>query len=160
MTLLDQLRLHTRTRHATLDAAIDVTARYPAFLQASLAALDELEPAIARWRPIAARREALRADLAELGAPAIPAVPLPFAPATPVEALGCAYVVEGSALGGAVLAKRVADQPTRYLRIGGAWKSFAAELAAHAADDRACALACATFDHYAAAFRAAGVLAS
>lgn len=141
-----------------LDAGIDVVAKYPAFLQASLAALDELEPAIARFRPIASRREALLADLAELNTPPLPALPLPFTPTNPIDALGCAYVVEGSALGGAVLAKRIPDAPTRYLRIGGAWKSFAAELAAHAADDRACALACATFDHYAAAFRAAGVL--
>jgi heme oxygenase len=83
-------------------------------------------------------------------------------------AWGAAYVVEGSALGGMVLAERVeavrgAAAPTRYLRLRGRataehWRAFVAELARAEREldagerEAACAAACALFAAYEAAF--------
>jgi heme oxygenase len=178
--LLTALRSATRARHARLDEAIDgafTRDRYVAFLGASLAAVEGIEPAIERWRPAGAhpsRRERLRADLRALGAPA-PVASDALAVADDSEAVGAAYVLEGSALGGQVLARRVVaalgEVPMSYLApqggpaTGARWKQFLAALERHgaatpaSAHARACAAACATFDRFADAFVRAGLLA-
>jgi heme oxygenase len=181
--LLSTLRTRTAAAHARLDdglaraGGLDAE-RYAAFLRASLAVVGPVEPALARWLPAAAtpsRAAALRADLAALaagdatGAECAPGESL-ASPA--IESLaaawGAAYVVEGSALGGMVLAERVeavhgAAAPARYLRLRGRataehWRAFVAELARAergfdaGAREEACAAACALFAAYAAAF--------
>jgi heme oxygenase len=177
--LLTALRSATRARHARLDQAIDgafTRDGYVAFLGASLAVVEAVEPAIERWRPAAdhpSRRERLLADLRGLGAPA-PGASAPMAFADASQALGAAYVLEGSALGGQVLARRVeaalGDVPTRYLAphggpaTGVGWRQFLVELQRHgvaapaSARARACDAACATFDRFIDAFVAAGLL--
>lgn len=182
-SLLSTLRTRTADAHARLDERLaragGLTAqRYPAFLRASLAVIAPLEPALARWLPAVAapsRAAALRADLAALAGDA--AVAPTDVPALDSHAAACgaAYVVEGSALGGLVLAERVEAvhgpaAPTRYLRLRGRataehWRSFLAELAraergfAAADRDAACATACALFAAYEAAFAGHGVVA-
>jgi heme oxygenase len=171
--LLHALREATASRHAELDQSLPLAApgltleRYVAFLRGSLAALEDLEPAIAPlcWRPELRRCACLRHDLEELGAPptASPEIEASPAPAGRADLLGCAYVIEGSTLGGLVLAERVeralATHATSYLRLRGAdtaraWRAFLAVLDEQDADmteadrDRACNAARATFDRY------------
>jgi heme oxygenase len=176
--LLHALRDITRTRHQALDAALGLDAeritrdRYVAFLRGSLAAARALEPSVARWLAPAgpSRAASLERDLTALGGAPPPRVD-PFEPASLPEAVGCAYVIEGSALGGAVLAGRVERAlraaPTSYLRLHGsdpghAWARWLRALDAHDAAmsgadrDRACGAACRTFELYARAFAAAG----
>lgn len=162
MAILDDLRGATREQHAELDASVDL-ARYPAFLVSSLAAVEQVEPAIARWLPYPIERiPALRADLDELGL--VPAASEPFSLANRSEAWGAAYVLEGSTLGGMMLAENTGAPAKRYLRLRGKqtaarWKAFLAELAAAELDPQGCcAAAVATFTHYARAFRTHGAM--
>jgi heme oxygenase len=183
VSLLAALRARTAAQHAALDEAFHgalTRPRYVGFLRGSLAVLAELEPALARWLPATvtpSRVERLRSDLHALGAD--PAVhPIPVAVPTGFAAsLGAAYVIEGSTLGGMVLAGRFAaelglapDEATSYLRLRGRqtarhWRGFLDELTrADATLDgparrAACTAAAATFDAYAAALRAHGALA-
>lgn len=182
-SLLSSLRSRTAAAHARLDDGLSragglAAGRYPAFLRGSLAVIAPLEPVLARWLPAVgtpSRVAALRADLAALaGEAAIAPVEVP-ALDSHAAACGAAYVVEGSALGGLVLAERVeaahgATAPTRYLRLRGRataehWRSFLAELARaergfDAGDrDAACATACALFAAYEAAFAGHGLVA-
>jgi heme oxygenase (biliverdin-IX-beta and delta-forming) len=183
LDLLTLLRERTRDRHARLDAAIDfrandiTTGRYAAFLRGVLAVVTPLEPAIASClgAPTGrSRAERVRADLATLRASTeITYVPL-RTPQNVAEAYGCAYVLEGSTLGGLVLARAVEATlgptgPTSYLRLRGAdtpraWKSFIERLGAFGATatagqmNAACDIACATFDAYAVSFVATGAI--
>ena len=175
-SLLSSLRTCTAAAHARLDDGLARAsglgaARYPAFLRASLAVLAPLEPALARWLPAVAapsRVAALRVDLAALGADAsVVPVEVPALDSL-AAAHGAAYVVEGSALGGAVLAERVAAAhgpaaPTSYLRLRGRataqhWRAFLVGLARaeHGFDagdrEAACEAARALFAAYEAAF--------
>ncbi|HET9622106.1 MAG TPA: biliverdin-producing heme oxygenase [Kofleriaceae bacterium] len=178
VSLLAALRARTAAQHAALDDAFRgalTRDRYVAFLQASLAVLARLEPALATWLPAAvtpSRVERLRADLAALGAAPGADAGNVAVPATRAASLGAAYVVEGSTLGGLMLAERferalgIGLEATTYLRLRGRdtarhWRGFLAELATAAASDaaEACAAAAATFDAYAAAMRAHGALA-
>lgn len=157
--MIDLLRAETQSLHAALDAAIDLT-DYPRFLVATLSAVARLEPAVATHLPDLISDEritALRGDLAELAIEPIAPLPAPtFASAS--EAFGAAYVMEGSTLGGMVLADRVGSPATRYLRLrgkttGSRWKHFLAELEDRAVDPIACVrTARATFERYAAAY--------
>jgi len=185
--LLYALRGATASRHEELDRSLALTEpaltrdRYVAFLRGSLAVLEGIEPAVAPlcWRPDLRRCACLRRDLEALGVdppePARSADPADLPEPPPVgdlaaadpaddpDLLGCAYVIEGSTLGGLVLAERVeralSTRATAYLRLRGAdtaraWRAFLAVLDAHDAHmtdgdrDRACAAACATFDRY------------
>ena len=176
--LLVQLREATRELHASLDSSVggDIARSresYARFLAASRVAVRAVERGIeARLGPdFAASREALLdADLSALGV-APDAVSLEELPIRDeAAAFGAAYVIEGSALGGLVLADRVRsalgpDAPTAYLShrgpgsgTGSRWKWFQAQLAAFsarsdaAAHARAAATARAAFDLYARAF--------
>ncbi len=131
------LREATAECHARLDAlfaGFDLAdrAQYGRFLTAHAAALIPLEAQF-RGEPTAdPRSDMLRADLAALGL-SLPA-PLP-APqlSDPAMRWGAAYVVEGSRLGGALLARRVAPLlPRAYLAAPqppGAWRKFLEKLA-------------------------------
>lgn len=181
-SLLVRLRAATARQHAQLDAQLShalaslTTDRYGAFLLASYAAVEPLESAVAAllghdgsWP----RRTSLRADLTALGlqVTAVAAAPDCQLPASIGEALGCAYVLEGSALGGVVLATRLGTTgrgASAYLRLRGpdtplAWRSFLARLAAYDSTasehdrERACTAARAAFDTYAGCFAAAGL---
>lgn len=129
--LLAHLRAATRKQHAALDATIGPsiarsTASYARFLRASFGPASAVEQAVERalgpdFRAI--RGAALRADLEALGdVPPEGAPPLHLA--GEAEAIGAAYVLEGSALGGMVLAAKVRDAlgdevPSRYLQLRG-----------------------------------------
>ncbi|WP_343527949.1 biliverdin-producing heme oxygenase [Sphingomonas sp.] len=139
------LRDRTGPAHEAVDAAygryrLDDRESYAAFLIAHARAL----PAVEAWladRAIAfpwrSRREALAADLAVLGRP-MPD-PLPFAlPDDDAAGWGALYVIEGSRLGGVMLARQVEEGlPRRYLESGfgpGEWRQFRQALDAAAVD--------------------------
>ncbi|RVT97876.1 heme oxygenase [Rhodovarius crocodyli] len=132
--LRQALRSGTRDAHARLDSALPALAfhdprLYAAFLRWHAAIVPPLERAleqagIARLIPDWAerrRRDALLADLRALGAACPPAAWIP-APTGDSAMVGTAYVLEGSRLGGAALARTVAASlrpaATAYLEHG------------------------------------------
>lgn len=143
MAIHTLLRAGTRANHEAVDAAFgrfDLAARasYADFLVAHARALLAAEgvlamdPTLPAWRP---RAPALLRDLAALGRTAPP----PLAPpafADRAERLGLLYVVEGSRLGGDLLARTVGGGlPAAYLgeRHGpGEWRMLLAALDAEA----------------------------
>ncbi len=143
------LREGTRERHETLDQGLALAegdidrSDYLAYLRALLGWLQPLEqrlwqlawPASLRAQERAGKTDWLYEDLKAAG-DTTPVVfceqPLQVA-APDAYALGVAYVVEGSQLGGRFLAKRLQavapDLPQRYLRgygeqVGPLWKDF------------------------------------
>ncbi len=113
------LRLATAADHERVDAAFGGYALadrddYRAFLSAQAAALLPVEAAIDRgdWRailpdwPERRRSAAVLADLAALGAQPSMLEAAPELP-TPAHVLGAVYVLEGSRLGGQMLARAV-----------------------------------------------------
>lgn len=205
-SLLAQLRQRTASSHERLDVGLGMDAsltpaRYDAFLRASLAVVEGLEAAVAghvgRFDPSCpSRATCLRHDrrvLAEAESLApdelapswnVPArlgeaeAVLLRRPASLAEAYGAAYVLEGSSLGGMVLARVVEEvlgfdgpPPTTYLRLRGArtgeaWRWFLScldafdAIATPAERGAACDFALRTFDAYHAAFAREGVLRS
>lgn len=159
------LRARTSTAHDQVDAAfsdyrLDNEVSYLRFLQAHARAVPAAETLLLReggipaWR---SRTSLLAEDLAILGS-AMPA-PLPFMVAVrPAVAWGVLYVLEGSRLGGRLLADRVpANLPSAYLcaiHDSGEWRETrsAIETQAAAGDaywlDQAVAGAQACFDLY------------
>lgn len=143
-SLLALLRAETSALHARLDASLAASftrQSYAAHLLASLAVLEKIEPQLRKYLATYADRrvDALRADLDELGA-AIDTLPVTCPPIESLaSAWGAAYVVQGSAQGGVVLAKRVTEDldraaPTNFFRLHGSntraqWQSFRDELA-------------------------------
>lgn len=162
------LRSATAASHDAVDAAyggFDLAdpRSYGCFLTAHARALPAVERALSGYDGLPAftpRAALLEADLAALGLK-MPA-PLPVAPPeSDAAAFGALYVIEGSRLGGAVLAKRVSRAlPHAYLAAThqpGGWRAFG-ELLDRAAKaggpgwiDRAVAAAEATFGLYALA---------
>jgi heme oxygenase len=138
---------HRRTEEAFAAALAGFPDSYGDFLRAHAAAF----PAVGRalearldWAPWSARWRDLEADLAALrqAAPA----PVALDPAASLgEALGMAYVLEGSRMGGMILLKSVpVDLPHDYLagaRDRGPWLQLQALLAAAAPDMEAAAIA-------------------
>jgi heme oxygenase (biliverdin-IX-beta and delta-forming) len=152
--LIEELRSATRAVHRALDDGLALLAdtvtverftveRYVAFLQGLLLVVEPLEERLASdLESPPQRAAALRADLAELGAgdsqrttPELP--PLDGWAA----ALGASYVLEGSSLGGVVLAREIGrglgleGRALRYLtlygeRLGERWRSEVAALEA------------------------------
>jgi heme oxygenase len=184
LDLLPLLRQRTRDAHDRLDAALDfrtpgtvTLSRYAALLRATLGVVAPLELALAEWLPAPpgrTRTSCLQADLYALGQAESH---LPVAvrlPRTLAEAYGCAYVVEGSSLGGLVVASLVTrdlggDTPVSYLTLRGrdtrpAWHAFLERLGAFAAgcsaqdSEAAAMIAVDTFNAYAASFRRAGIV--
>jgi heme oxygenase len=166
MSALARLRAATRSSHEAVDAAFgrfhltDPTA-YGRFLTAHARALPAVEAALAgnpALPPLRPRTPLIQADLAALDLPLPGQLPLP-APADPATAFGMAYVIEGSRLGGGILARQVpAGLPLAYLKathLPGEWRAFGQALDAAAEDEdwttRAIAGAKQTFDLYAEA---------
>jgi heme oxygenase len=143
------LREATMACHERVDAAyggfaLSSPGAYRSFLIAHARALVPLERAVSRhtlWHEWQPRRALLLADLAALGAvpPSQPDIEIADAAA----GWGTLYVLEGSRLGGGILAKRVASGlPAAYLSarhaVGG-WDRFteALEQAGEQAGDQA-----------------------
>ena len=146
-----RLRTATAPLHEQVDAAyagfgFDQPGGYRRFLRAHSRVLGSLEVALEQagitallddW-PSRVRRQALAADLQTLGDPLpvpLPALQLP----DPASCWGAAYVLEGSRLGGRVLARRLhlidPRAPTRYLEhgdVGRLWPGFLERLEAAA----------------------------
>ncbi|WP_454884539.1 biliverdin-producing heme oxygenase [Sphingomonas oryzagri] len=122
------LRAATAADHERLDALfggfrLDDPQDYRAFLKAHAMALTAVEQALDAadfadtlddW-PQRKRAGAITADLVAIGEPVPAPLPAPRL-GTPAARWGAAYVVEGSRLGGALLARSVADDlPKSYL---------------------------------------------
>ncbi|MBB4155207.1 heme oxygenase [Sphingomonas jinjuensis] len=134
MSLVQRLRADTAADHDRVDAryaGFELSDRrdYARFLIAHARALPAVEGALATRAglpPFRERTSLLAADLADLGEP----MPEPFdiGLATDAEAWGALYVIEGSRLGGAMLARRVpAALPSRYLaakHLAGEWRAL------------------------------------
>lgn len=143
---------------------------YARFLRASLEAAAPVEAAVERVLGAefpALRGAALRADLAALGEPSS-ATAAGFSLADEAHGIGAAYVIEGSALGGLVLATAVRHAlgphvPTRYLQLRGPetparWRWFLEKVRrfdawSDASRADACAAASRVFEVYAASYR-------
>ena len=172
---LAALREATAAAHDAIDRQLQLGAdlaldRYVRILQGFEGFLSAWEPAVAAvvapgqraWFSGRSRLAFLRQDLAVLapGATPVPAPMLPPLP-NPSAAFGAMYVLEGSALGGQVIARRVAERfgfdarrGAAYFhgfgdRTGGLWREFRERLEAEVGPARrgdACAAAVATFD--------------
>jgi heme oxygenase len=126
------LRGATAANHEIVDAAfgrfsLTSATSYSQFLSAHARILGPLESAVAGlWDASIARFPLLKADLGELGT-AVPSGAA-FAPMSEARRWGMLYVLEGSRLGGGILAGRVAaGLPVRYLSArheGGSWGRF------------------------------------
>lgn len=184
LTLTTELRAKTAQVHEALDSnlthAFEQVDQYIAFLRASYRVLSSLDSALGRLvqRPMAERCAQLAADLQLLGQPApldreLHGAASTWHPADVAEAMGSAYVVEGSRLGGLVLAKVVERQlgssATNYLRGKGPltkdlWRDFMRELdawgeqASPAERQRAAEGAIATFSAYTRCFADEGLM--
>lgn len=172
MSAMTMLRDATGAAHEAVDAAfgahdLAVPGAYRRFLLAHARALPVAERAMAALpfaRTLPTRAPLLEADLADLDVAA--PEPLTFAPGDDEATLwGVLYVVEGSRLGGALLARQVPpDLPCRYLGAvhgSGQWRAIRAGLDEAAAGEdadwtaRMVAGALATFSLYAAAAQVA-----
>lgn len=179
MSVRETLRDRTQAAHSRLDALWEVhrlreRAAYTRFLQATAAALVPLETrlvdrGVASLLPdwdARARAASVEADLLGLGASAVAcAAPMLESEA---ELFGALYVLEGSRLGGAMIARAVAQSEDeavlanrRYLGHGQAgrlWQSFLERLERLAPDEadlgRICAGARETFALFEGAARA------
>ena len=181
--LIDRLRECTRDRHTHLDSGIDLRRgrvtreRYAAFLRGLLAVVPPLEAAVSDWfvpEAGGSRTECLLADLDRLGASGETVRAPMRLPIDLAQAWGCAYVLEGSTLGGVALAPIVEqglgrDTPTSYLRLraestGRLWQAWLRKLnafgdaASRDEVEAACDMACATFDAYTESLRLSGAL--
>ena len=139
-----ELRARTRVLHAQLDASLPLTApgltheQYVACLSAMLAWLRPTERALLQWLPgrlaLAPNRRAplLETDLGALEAPNPADAPGDRIPVLSCEehAVGCLYVLEGSALGGQVIGRHLVRTLGITATGGGAY--FAAQPAATA----------------------------
>jgi heme oxygenase len=125
--ILDRLRIATRPAHERLERSIDLLGRdwsrpfYLALLQKFHGFYAAVEPQVlgrSEWRelglPVENRRKLglLRRDLVSLGMSARSIDSLPLcdhapAPSCFAQALGCAYVLEGSTLGGQVITRHL-----------------------------------------------------
>lgn len=143
MSFIQQLRAETAADHDRVDMlygrfALDDAADYRRMLIAHAAALPAVEAALdvaddlPAWRP---RTPLIAADLAAFGV-AMP-TPSPFAAPDDASRWGALYVIEGSRLGGTLLARSVPPGlPSAYLAAShqpGEWRALLAALDARAA---------------------------
>jgi heme oxygenase (biliverdin-IX-beta and delta-forming) len=167
------LRTATHAHHERVDALMDLSrmherSHYVRVLRVLDAFLAGWEPAViavlpARWHPwlrARSRRALLRRDLHQLGV--VPAAAVRFGPLRDAAAgWGSIYVMEGSALGGQLIARTLAragldaSHGAAYFHgwgeaTGAMWREvrelLASELQAPAALDEACQAARQTFD--------------
>ncbi|MEH3158709.1 MAG: biliverdin-producing heme oxygenase [Sphingomonas taxi] len=143
MSFVSELRAATAADHQAVDDrfgafTLDDAPAYRRFLTAHGRALPAVEavlagdPDLPAWRP---RTAALAADLAALGKE-LPA-PLPFAVPGAAARWGALYVIEGSRLGGQLLARSVGEGlPVAYLSArheAGEWRELLARIETRAA---------------------------
>lgn len=190
-SILSDVRRATSGAHAALDQALALStesitfARYEAFLLGTERIVRRVEPLVATVVPRvrdtdrlgSLRSACIERDLARMGrVPPSCRAELPPAPVPAPEAWGIAYVLEGSALGGLVLAARVEralgldmGDGTSFLRLrgkgtGAYWGAFLAafeafgEAALPAEHARTCAAAEQLFRDYAESFRHSGAI--
>jgi heme oxygenase len=150
MSFVQMLRSETAADHMMVDErfggfALDDAGDYRAFLEAHGRALPAVEAALTgrarggdaavAWPAWRVRTPLIAADLAALGAALPP--PLPFALTGDAAHWGALYVIEGSRLGGQLLARSVPDGLSRaYLsarHLPGEWRGLLAALDAAAA---------------------------
>jgi heme oxygenase len=183
-SLLEAIRTATADAHAALERQLPPggwsRAQYAAFLRATLAVVDILEPRIRKWLPDFPGRGGpggprLRRDLAALGAHAggAPVGDLPDID-TIGAAYGAAYVLQGSMLGGSIIARtlqsnsQIPGDSFSYLQppgvaVGPMWRVFTTRLdefgSAASAAERQAAIDAAqrTFAGFAAAIAREGV---
>jgi heme oxygenase len=152
--LLDAVRASTRPTHDALERRLDLAsggwtrATYAAFLRATLAVAAPIEAAVdAHLQPLfdstlglRPRAERLRHDLHSIGA----SIDVGEAPALPpvagvAAALGAAYVLHGSLLGGRGIAASLEEEiglsrdsltylAPPHLALGASWRAFTAAL--------------------------------
>jgi heme oxygenase len=146
MSALSILRAATRSNHDAVDAAFSSfhladADGYGRFLTAHARALPAVEAALAGvdgLPPLRSRTLLLQADLDALGLAVPDTLPLPT-PSDQGSAFGMAYVIEGSRLGGGLLARQVpAGLPHAYLsavHLPGEWRAFGQALDGAAVDD-------------------------
>ena len=166
MSLRNALRSGTSDCHAVVDrlfGRFDLSdrGRYGAFLSAHARVIPAAEQALTRGNIASLlpdwadrrRSEMLTADLSALGLTSPP--PLDVADFSSEDELwGAVYVLEGSKLGGAILARQVPDTlPSTYIGHQGpkgAMKAFMERLdgATDIDEDRAIATARSIFDHF------------
>lgn len=179
LTLTTELRAKTAQVHEALDSnlkhAFGRVDQYVAFLRASHRILSNLDEPLSRFckRPTAERSANAAADLEVLGQKTPVVSSAGWQPSDLAEAMGCAYVVEGSRLGGLVLARLVERDlgltANSYLRGLGPqtkelWRGFMSELdawgegASPAERQRAASGAIATFSAYMRCFADEGLL--
>lgn len=177
--VLAQLRAATASRHAALEAQLQLTqplslARYTRVLQGFDAFLSAWEPlaeshlpvSLRPWFAAGRRGRHARADLQALGAEPRVATELRLALPDASAALGSVYVIEGSALGAQVIAPMLLDRlgldahnGAAYFALPAAsaarrWREFRELLAQHATHAaHATRAATDTFDALGAAFR-------
>jgi heme oxygenase len=185
VSLLAEIRSATATAHARIERQVNLTvpwsrARYLGFLYATLAVVGPTEPALRyrfgdeRFPLLTGAADRLRRDLESLGAPAAARGPMPVpVVASEAHALGAAYVLHGSLLGGQIIARTLQAQlglyPSNltYLRpaadVGSQWRAFTAELdawgdtASTETRSTAVAAALALFDAFGIAFAREGL---
>ena len=167
-----ELRERTAATHAELDRLVggfDTIGDYMRYLTGIYAFRSAIEPCFEEnpatcWRtePI---RHLIEADMADLGVTRTPSIGVAPKPRSASEALGVAYVLEGSRLGAKLLFRRAtalglgAEDGARHLAVqsqgGDCWKSYTAALeAAEPFDlDGAVSAASATFGVALDAFR-------
>jgi heme oxygenase len=153
-SLAQRLRAETAEAHAKLEAVVGFDIHRPsvatatAMLESFYRVLATLEPAMMALLPFRLRDRQrlclLSADLAALGRAIDPRLEPSLASAMPrneAEAMGALYVMEGSTLGGKLIAKSLrtcSDWPVRGIcyfnpygeRTGAMWAAFQLELAA------------------------------
>lgn len=144
MSFVSTLRRATAADHDMVDSlfggfSLDRASDYRRFLVAHARALPAVESALvdmtdAAWPAWRSRISSLAADLSGLGE-AMPQ-PLPFALAGEGEGWGALYVIEGSRLGGQILARTVPTElPSAYLESqhqSGEWRRLLMALDAQA----------------------------
>ncbi len=181
----DRLRNATAQAHQELDeglrGAFATRDGYAAFLQATHRLVERLEHRLEAFGVLdpggPSRARAIESDLAALDVDVPAPASTDFEPSSRAEAFGCAYVVEGSALGGLYLARQLersgddrAGFPVGYLTFRGAdtaagWRAFLAKLEAWSVEAGEDALAAAeraaarTFATYLRAYTDVGVFA-
>lgn len=177
--ILARLQLETAPEHSAIETATGVMdphlglLDYRLYLERTLGFYEPVEARLAEldvWRELELDPEPrgklalISRDIAQLGGDAskVPVCDAPPRLATLAEAVGCAYVLEGSTLGGRVISRHVqarlgSDVPRGFLECygdhtGKFWQAFRAALSRFSGqrqiDDRVIAGAKETFDAF------------
>ena len=158
----EHLRAATSASHRAVEAALDLPSpvtveAHRRLLEVLLAVFAPVEDVLARWRlshpagwAVQQRSSLAESDLRRLTGPSMapeptswPVLPPPEGPGGVPEALGYAYALEGSRLGGAVIRRRLATAwpgaPVSFFDPAerGRWRTFLSVLEGALAEERA-----------------------